>query len=467
MSLLANGISMLLGMLAVVVLPKYLSIEQYGLYQLYLLYVGFTAMLALGVPEGIYLALGGKREVDLNRQDIKFQFNLLLVLDSLVFFVIALLTCLAESDELRRATLLWVVFSGLINCVRNYPLFVLQATGKIKEYSISVILERIISMAPITTMVYIGFSNIASLLFFDALGRAVSFVYVMVAFVKFSPRLFLGCCSDDVSVFARLRAFLSQTRSGLQLMIASYASTAIIGIVRIGLEEGWEFSLFAQISLVISIANMLTRLINAVAIPIFPMLKDLSISTIKALYRNASFVITLAFLLLNVLVQPFVQVFAWWVPDYGEALSYVALLVPMCLFESKTAVLVMSLCKSLRKEGVLLAINVTSIVLTSLGTMLCVILGSDIGSLLIFLVVVMGLRCFAGEMYLCRTFSFKSDGVIIWDVAISCGICLVWCMCLSLLPLSNAMLLVLFATSNRKKMFSLANNVLDRKHLSR
>ncbi|WP_172135595.1 hypothetical protein [Adlercreutzia sp. ZJ473] len=467
MSLLANGISMFLGMLAVIVLPKYLSLEQYGLYQLYLLYVGFTAMLALGVPEGIYLALGGKKKVDVDRRDVRFQFSLLAVLDLLVFFVIALFTCLTESDELRRATLLWVVLSGLINCVRNYPLFVLQATGKIREYSISVILERVISIVPIVTMVCIGFSNITFLLFFDVFGRAVSFVYVMAAFVKLDSGLFSDCCSDDVSVFTKLRAFLSQTQSGFQLMIASYASTAIIGIARIGVEEGWEFALFAQISLVISIANMLTRLINAVAIPIFPMLKDLSVSAIKVLYRNASFVITLAFLLLNVFVQPLVQVLAWWVPNYSEALGYVALLVPMCLFESKTAVLVMSLCKSLRREEILFAINVTSIALAALGTMLCVIFSDGIATLLVFLVVIMGVRCFAGEMYLYRTFSFRSDGAIIWDVVISCGICIVWCMRPSLLSVSNVMVPVLFSIANRKKILSIANNFWDMKRSSR
>lgn len=67
-SLLSNLISTFLGILAVLILPKFLPTEQYGYYQLYLLYVGLTTMLALGVPEGIYLTLGGKEDCGITKR---------------------------------------------------------------------------------------------------------------------------------------------------------------------------------------------------------------------------------------------------------------------------------------------------------------------------------------------------------------------------------------------------------------
>ena len=56
---LANIINMALGVITSFILPKYLSIESYGYYKVFTLYVSYLGVIHLGFIDGIYLKYGG------------------------------------------------------------------------------------------------------------------------------------------------------------------------------------------------------------------------------------------------------------------------------------------------------------------------------------------------------------------------------------------------------------------------
>lgn len=419
-SLLSNLISTFLGILAVLILPKFLPTEQYGYYQLYLLYVGLTTLLALGVPEGIYLALGGKEDCGITKRFARKVFAALSLFTTVFYFLICAIVLINESNPDRRAVALWVCVSGVVNCIRNYLLFILQAKGRIKEYAISVIIERVISLVPIITMVSLGVSSMSGLLAFDTLGRALSFVYVLIIYRKYEPLFFL--VENDAQCKLGVSNLLIP---GMQLMLASYASTIIVSMTRYGVESTWNISIFAQISLVISVASMFTRLINAVAIPVFPALKEFSDERSKQLYSSSSAGITMLFIATLLFIRPLVSILSWWLPAYATALSYATLLIPMCLFESKTAILVMSFAKSYREERLLLRINAISIMLGLGLTTLFSSIIPNIELLLVSLIVVFAYRCFAGELALWKRHEFHAD-CWRWDVVSALAAMIAW-----------------------------------------
>lgn len=419
-SLISNLVSTLLGVLAVLMLPKFLPTEQYGYYQLYLLYVGLTTLLALGIPEGIYLALGGKEDHAITKQFIRKEFVRLSVYIVAAYVSICIVVLLNEGDLNREAVTLWVCGSGIINCSRNYLLFIMQAKGKIKEYALSVIIERIVSLVPIITMVFAGISSMSGLLAFDTLGRGLSFIYVAFVYIKFEEYFFPN--DDDAQCKLGLMDLIIP---GVQLMFASYASTIIVSMTRYGVESTWSISIFAEISLVISIASMFTRLINAVAIPVFPALKEFGDDRNKKIYSLSSSAITILFVLFLLVIQPLISVLSWWLPSYASALNYAALLIPMCLFESKTAILVMPYAKSYREERLLLNINAVSIIAGAASTVLFSSIVPNLELLLVSLVVVFAYRCFAGEYALRREYGFHAD-YWRWDVLSAIAAMVAW-----------------------------------------
>ena len=411
-SFLSNLISTILGATAVIVLPKCLTTIEYGYYQLYLLYVGLTTLLAFGLPEGIYLEMGSRQTSGASKRFVRRQFLLLTVVDTALFFIIAIAAVLGSSNSERSWVYFWVCASGLLNCLRNYPLFILQARGHIKEYAISVILERVISLVPIIGLVLVNVASINQLLAFDTLGRLISFLYVLFVIVRNSKTIFVEPGNATIKVERKL---LSTVPSGLQLMVASYASTIIVSATRFGGEQGWGISDFAQLSLLISVSSMFTRMINAVAIPIFPALRSYGDQQARALYEKMSFAITAAFSFLLLFATPVVALLSAWLPEYAGFLAYAPLLLPMCLFESKTALLVMSYCKSLREEKVLLAINIVSIAGSLASVYVFTMLSPSIHALVLSLVSVFALRALTGEIYLKKKHGLEANSCF-WDV---------------------------------------------------
>ena len=59
-------------------------------------------------------------------------------------------------------------------------------------------------------------------------------------------------------------------------MLATISGALMIGLVRWGIEKEWDLYTFGQVSLALSMANLLTVLIQAMSMVLFPVLKRLS-----------------------------------------------------------------------------------------------------------------------------------------------------------------------------------------------
>ncbi|QEK18905.1 hypothetical protein LAJLEIBI_02928 [[Clostridium] hylemonae DSM 15053] len=80
------------------------------------------------------------------------------------------------------------------------------------------------------------------------------------------------CCKDimflketSIGSYRREKAI----QSGYKLLFATLAGTVIIGITRWCIENHWNITTFAEVTLTISIANVFLQCINAVAVTLF------------------------------------------------------------------------------------------------------------------------------------------------------------------------------------------------------
>ena len=66
----SNVLSLLLGILATLLFPKFLGVAGYGYYQLYIFYTGYTLITALGIADGVQLKNAGKEynQLDFDEQ---------------------------------------------------------------------------------------------------------------------------------------------------------------------------------------------------------------------------------------------------------------------------------------------------------------------------------------------------------------------------------------------------------------
>ncbi len=394
-TLISNLISLLVSTLVVLIVPKLIGVEKYGYWQLYLFYASYVGFFQLGWNDGIYLRYGGEDYNNLDKGLFFSQFWMLTVSQIIFAGIIVSLTIYLINDNDRRFILIMVALCMVIMGVRAMILFILQATNRIKEYAQITILDRALYCCLIIIFLFYGIREYKLMIVADLIGKIVSLIYAVYL------------CKDIVlhkisSFYFTFKETIENIRVGIKLMFAGIASMLIIGTVRFGIERSWDVTTFGKISLTLSISNLMMLFVNAVGIIMFPMLRRTNEQRLPNIYLTLrDFLMILMFGAL-IVYYPLKLVLSAWLPKYAESLKYMALVFPMCIYEGKKALLINTYLKTLRKEKLMLKINLTALSLSIFITFITTHILRNIELAVVSIVVIVAFRSFLAEMYLSR-----------------------------------------------------------------
>lgn len=234
-----------------------IGVEDYGYWQLYLFYTSYVGFLQFGWNDGIYLRYGGNEYENLNKGVFSAQFWLLFISQTVIAIIIIFLSSYLINDVDRKFILLMTALCLIVVGVRAMPLFILQATNKIKEFAQITIIGRVLYFVFNIFFLLLGINEFRIMIYADLLGKLVSLLYAMY------------CCKDIIfhkfhSLRIIFREITTNINVGINLMFANIASLLILGVVRFGIEHSWDVSTFGKVSLTLSISNMMMIFINAV-----------------------------------------------------------------------------------------------------------------------------------------------------------------------------------------------------------
>ena len=171
-----------------------------------------------------------------------------------------------------------------------------------------------------------------------------------------------------------------------------------------------------------TVSNLLMIFISAVSIVMYPLLKNLSEDTMVKVFSTLRSMLMVPILGMLVVYYPAKCILSVWLPQYAESLRYMALLFPMCVFESKMSMLITTYLKALRKEKTIMIVNIASM-LTTLG--LTVIMAYALHNLtltILLLTFALAFRSILGEITLFRILKLSVYRNIVWKY--SCRLCL-------------------------------------------
>lgn len=399
-ALFANIISTVLGVLQIIILPKFLSNERYGYYQLYMFYGAYSLITTLGIAEGIYLKLGGCLYGEIDKKFVGLKFWIMNLSQVIIYLFIAFLVCNSEQGD-QRIVLCLVCIACIVCNAQNFIKNLLQAVGEIKIYANIIIIERVISVCTCILLVFVGYIGFALLLIVDLIAKTISVIYAMMkckdiflSKLKCNRRKLIEGIKSDIS-------------SGHNLLIAMYSSTFITGIIRYGIQRHWDIVTFGKISLTISIANLFLRCINSIAVVLFPELRKQKEETLKELYTLIETALLISILFIMIFFTPLSKVFLLWLPQYSESILYAVTILPMCLFECKNALLISTYFKTLRKEKIMMKINILSCIISSILTYISVFWANSINLAILSILISVMVRSILSEIVLSKCIKIK------------------------------------------------------------
>lgn len=413
-TILSNFISLIISTLVILIVPKLIGVKDYGYWQLYLFYTSYVGFLHLGWNDGIYLRYGGKEYKELDKILLFSQFWMLFILQLLIGAVIIGVSIFVNDTNKSFIIVMTAVCMIIVN-VRFMLVYILQSTNRIKEYAQITIIERALYSILIILFLAAGVKQFKILIVADTVGKLVALVYSIY------------CCKDIVVnkfkkfYFSYKEAF-ENIRAGVKLMFSNIASILIIGIQRFGIERTWDVSTFGKVSLTMSISNLMMVFIDAMGIIIFPVLRRTNEDNLSGMYSMMRTALMVPLLGLLVVYYPLKILLQAWLPQYSESLMYMALLFPMCVYEGKMALLINTYLKTLRKEKLMLTINLISVVFSLILTALFTMVFKNLSLAIVSIVIILSFRCALSEIYLAKILKI----IVHKDIILEMGMTLIF-----------------------------------------
>ena len=395
-TLTANIANLLISAFTVLIIPRFIGVDSYGYYQLYLFYIPYVVVLYFGWCEGIYLRIGGKNYKDIEKSIYSKQFWLLGLLELFIYSIISIISLFLVSESNYYFVIVCICISAIPICLIVFLSFVLQATYRIKEYSIVTISEKVLFLIFVICLMAAGCHEFQIILVGNIIALLVS-LGVGVFFCR--DIVFCKQPSSAVGVFKEIFENMS---AGIKLMLASLCSRLIIGIVRFFIQNHWDIATFGRISLTLNLSNMVTVAINSIAVVMYPMLRrtgDDKLPTIYGVMR-----VMLMGLIFGGIIfyYPVQKLLGLWLPQYAESLRYAAILLPMCAYESKMSMLINTYFKTLRLENTLMKCNMAALAVSVICSIISVFILDNVTIAIISILISLVFRGVLSEIILSR-----------------------------------------------------------------
>lgn len=406
-TLISNLASILISTLVIAIVPKVLSLENYGYFQIYLFYINYIGFLQFGWIDGIYLRYGGDCYESLDKHLFNSQFWMFAFFQVIVACFFCIGSIIFESGKDAKFIITLTVICMTLTNIRGMLLYILQITFRIKEYAIVTVIGRILYCVLIVMMCVVKVDNYVPMVYADIGGRFLSLCIGII----FCKDIVFRKISEFELTFKETWNNLS---AGIKLMIANIANLLIIGTVRWGIQQKWSVEIFGKVSLTLSVSNLMMNFISAISVVIFPILKRIKTDELSGIYLILRTVLSVVLYFALFIFYPTRAVLVIWLPQYTDALNYMALLFPMCVYSGKTILLGHSFLNTLRKEKTLMKINILTFFLSIFCTFLFVFLIGNLELSVLSIVFLLAIRAIVIDLTLgkCLDLNFNLENIV-------------------------------------------------------
>lgn len=349
----AQAVSLLSSIIVSFILPKFITIEQFGYWQYFLLLASYVGIMHFGYGDGLYLKVGGEYWHSLNKDKWMPELQVLFYSQIGIAAVTGIATlCLCHSQA-YLPIFLWTAAYLVIENTYKIITMAMMATDQMPFVSKTVIIDKLI--------------------------MSVFVVYFIVSQRKESTYIIgsytlahLAVCIMTIhkcKLFKKLYAVSAETikdivgtcKIGFILMLANFVAILIMGLCRFAVEHYWNIEVFSKLSFSITISSFLLFFISQIGYVLFPILKRIGEGTQAILFQKCDYILTLLPMVLYILFFGMYFFILLWLPKYEDSLRFLAFTAPCICYEIRVVLLYNTYFKNLEKIKELLYINITTV----------------------------------------------------------------------------------------------------------
>lgn len=352
----ANMMMLVMGMIITFILPIKLSTEDFGYWQMFVLYTSYCGFFTFGFSDGVNLRYAGKEYKSLRFSLFRTKLRYLFIFTSLI----SILMIIYSNVYLRESDKYWIIVAFSVNIVlfniQGFFIHVAQMTSRFKLYSKAIILERVCLVVFIILTFYINIDNYKIYLIMASVSRLIVIVYFVINFKE----LVFGKNESFNKVKLEVKEDVS---SGFFIMISAIITMLISSYVKFFIEGKLGVNEFSYFSFAISMLSLVLQAIMSISTVLYPIIRQINTNKLQKI-----------FLILDKLINRFsgIILFAYYIsvaficiviPKYKSVLEFLMIIFPIVILNIKNDMLNILFYKVFRYEKNIFYNNIIGLII--------------------------------------------------------------------------------------------------------
>lgn len=343
----SNGVSLLSAIIMGFILPKIFSINDYGYYRTFTLYISYAGLFHFGIISGIYLKNSGIEYSELNKNKFKIYTKIVLIIELFVSFLTIFFTLFLVDDINTKIILFFVSIDIFIVNLSTYFQTISQMTFRFTELSIRNFTFSFLQLILVLILfiLYLFGININYVFFISALliiNLLVCIWYILTYRDIFSLNVKISK-SDICEMFEYIKL-------GLPLLISNLCVSFLLNLDRQFVNIEFSNHDYAIYSFAYSMLTLITTMTSSISMVLFPTLKKLKGEELK---NKIGFYVEVILFFVSfalVLFFPLSIFLQWYLPKYIYSLEILKIILPSLLFSSVITIVFHNYYKVLNKN---------------------------------------------------------------------------------------------------------------------
>lgn len=335
-----QAVLLILGVVQSLIIPKYLSTSEYGYWQLFLLYTTYTGILHFGFLEGILIRWAG-RDIESFREEIPTAFRFILLEQGVI--VVVLIMVVEVSHLSPKETILAVLANAIIYNLLAYFLFIAQATKRFKLVTATNIGRGLLFTIFLLLMFFSGYFSYFSLILATMItGLIILFLFI---FLTRDYLIFHGTDGKFLLQYGKINIEI-----GIFILLGNLTALVFATTDRLTVGAFFSITQFAIYTFAMSMCNLATIFLQAVAQVFFPYLSGSSTETRIKAYNLLKPILIIFW---AAVIAAYFPISIWirhYLPNYSNSLPLLAILLCTVGFSGQINILHANFFKVYRKQ---------------------------------------------------------------------------------------------------------------------
>ena len=203
-------------------------------------------------------------------------------------------------------------------------------------------------------------------------------------------------------------------KTGISVMIANVCSMLILGVGRQIIDVRWGLLAFGKISFSLTLMNFALTFIMQIGLVLFPALRRLDSDNLQKYYKKLTLGLFYLLPIMYIGYLPMQYLLKLWLPQYTQSINYLALVLPICYFDSRMDLIGNTFFKVLNKQVLLLRINILTILISGTLGMISAYIFNNMNLVVIALVIAIMFRSVLSDLLLSNDIKLN---VIVLEIA--------------------------------------------------